>query len=116
MPYTLTQRQIRILALVGQGCSHKQIATACGTSARAVRSQMNAIRERLGNPGITTGELIRFAIRSGFCALQPTIDEISKGLIAYNAVGRPTDNAQPAVSVGSDEPAAFTQDAIHHAA
>ena len=116
MPHTLTTRQIRILALVGQGCSHKQIATACGTSARAVRSQMNAIRERLGNPGITTGELIRFAIRSGFSTIQPTINEIGKGIVAYQPRRCSCKDSESAVSVGDDEPTAVAGDAINNAA
>lgn len=115
MPKTLTPAQIRILALMGQGCSQKEIAGACGVSTRAVRSQLNAVRERLGG-NITTGQLIRYAIRSNFCRLQPTIDEIAKGLVSYEPRHASLNHGQAGVPVTDDEPSPLKQHAVDDAA
>ena len=57
----LTQRELEVLALVGQGCSSRVIAETLGISEQTVTTHRRSLRSKLGVSG---GELVRLAALS----------------------------------------------------
>ena len=56
----LTDRQLEILRLIGQGRSPSEVAAALGLRASTVSTHLHAIKERLGVQ--TLGELVKYAV------------------------------------------------------
>jgi DNA-binding NarL/FixJ family response regulator len=61
-PHGLTQRELEVLALVGQGCSSRVIAETLGISEQTVTTHRRSLRSKLGVSG---GELVRLAALNG---------------------------------------------------
>lgn len=59
----LTDRQLEILRLIGQGRSPSEVATALGLRASTVSTHLHHIKTRLG--ARTLGELVHYALRAG---------------------------------------------------
>lgn len=59
----LTDRQLEILRLIGQGRSPSEVATALGLRASTVSTHLHHIKTRLG--ARTLGELVQYALRAG---------------------------------------------------
>ncbi len=88
----LTAYQRRILALLARGMTDGDIATTLGKRHAGVCKQVYRIRMTLTPaystaPPMTRVELARFAIANGVTTLEPTLDEIRKGLAQPNHAG-----------------------------
>jgi len=48
--FTLTERQMQVVALIALGCSNDEVAVRLGISARTVKAHCDVLRQKLGVP------------------------------------------------------------------
>jgi DNA-binding NarL/FixJ family response regulator len=60
-PDSLTDRELEVLTLIGQGKSTREVAEACNLSVKTIETHREKIKRKLGIP--TTPEFVRFAVQ-----------------------------------------------------